>query len=146
MHRPEKDEPDNAAYNYWVSRVRVCSEHAVGYWKGRFQSMRGLRVLIDRPEDVQFAALWITATIVLHSFAMDHEHGINFELDPFYLEGLHFFEQERAARTARRDVGERAQTQADRARAREAELVVARARREELKGILFRERRVRRVR
>jgi hypothetical protein len=135
--RPEKNEPNNTTYNYWVLRVCVRSEHTVGYWKGRFQSMRGLQVLIDRLEDIQFTLRRITATIVLHSFAVDHERGIPLDVDPFYIEGILFVKQESVRCAAHRDTGECAQTQVDCARACEAKLVVACARREELKGVLF---------
>ncbi|KAF8836554.1 hypothetical protein BDN67DRAFT_983861 [Paxillus ammoniavirescens] len=32
--KPEKDTKDNTVYNYYVSKVRIRSEHAMGYLKG----------------------------------------------------------------------------------------------------------------
>jgi hypothetical protein len=40
--RPKKDEDNNNTFNYYVSRVRVHSEHCVGFLKGRWQSLHGL--------------------------------------------------------------------------------------------------------
>jgi len=37
---------------------------------------------------MQYAALWVTACIMVHSFAMDHEDGSNFAMDDFYIKGL----------------------------------------------------------
>ncbi|KIJ15708.1 hypothetical protein PAXINDRAFT_40999, partial [Paxillus involutus ATCC 200175] len=37
--RPEKDTEKNTTYNYYVSKVCICSEHAIGYLKGTWQSL-----------------------------------------------------------------------------------------------------------
>jgi hypothetical protein len=130
---------ENETFNYHVSAVRVRSEHCVGFVKGRFSSLRGLRIRIDKPRDIQFAALWITTCIVLHTFAMDHEAGLAHEHDEFYLDGLRIMEGERAARIQRRREAEGDLSNRERERRREGELEVARARREELKRSLFNE-------
>ncbi|KIK17976.1 hypothetical protein PISMIDRAFT_30623 [Pisolithus microcarpus 441] len=39
---PEKDTEENTTYNYYVSKVCIQSEYAVGYLKGTWQSLRGL--------------------------------------------------------------------------------------------------------
>ncbi|KAF7291261.1 DDE Tnp4 domain-containing protein [Mycena indigotica] len=44
---------DNKTFNFWVSHVRIRSEHAVGYLKGRWQSLRGLRQQIKNAVDHQ---------------------------------------------------------------------------------------------
>ena len=84
LSRPEKDEPDNQKFNYWVSRVCVKSEHCVGFLKGRFCSLRGLHIQINQAEHLQIAALWIIACIAVHSFAMTHEAGNDVTADAFF--------------------------------------------------------------
>jgi hypothetical protein len=37
--KPERDYPDNEAFNKQVSMLRIRSEHAIGFLKGRFQSL-----------------------------------------------------------------------------------------------------------
>jgi hypothetical protein len=63
----------------------VKSEHAMGYIKGRFCSLRGLRQQIDTAQDHQRAIAWIKACIVLHTLIFHIEHG---EEDPDYVERL----------------------------------------------------------
>lgn len=43
---PEREEPDNRVFNNHVSMVHIRSEHAIGYLKGRFHSLKGIRVKI----------------------------------------------------------------------------------------------------
>lgn len=78
--------------------VRVRSEHAIGFLKGRFQSLKGLRINIDDETSHTFAAYWIRACIIVHAFAMQCEaeeratdegnSDSDFELDPFIGAGL----------------------------------------------------------
>src|SRR5882672_746741 len=44
---PEKLQVDNATFNYWVSRVRVRSEHCISFLKGWFNLLRGLQIQIN---------------------------------------------------------------------------------------------------
>lgn len=53
--------------------VRIRSEHAIGFLKGRFQSLKGLRVLIRDENTHKFATYWILACLGIHSFAMKCE-------------------------------------------------------------------------
>ena len=92
---PEKDSPENTQFNYFVSRVRIRSEHCVGYLKGRFQSLRGLRLQINHSADVKYATHWIIAAIAVHNFAMEHENNADFELDEFFHTGREITEMER---------------------------------------------------
>lgn len=62
--------------------------------------MRGLRIRIDKPNDLQYATLWITSCILLHSFAMEHEGGIDLSKDRFYLKGLRIMRKEARRREA----------------------------------------------
>lgn len=49
---------------------------------------------------MQFAALWLTACIIAHSFAMDHEDGSRVVNNDFYLQGLSIMQAEKAAKLA----------------------------------------------
>jgi hypothetical protein len=53
----------------------VKSEHAMGYIKGRFCSLRGLRQQIDNDIDHKRALLWIKACIVIHTLIAIIESG-----------------------------------------------------------------------
>ena len=78
--------------------VRIRSEHAIGYLKGRFQSLKGLRVKIQDETTHRIATYWVVACIILHAFAMfceaeerEMEGLVDYDaqfLDPFVNEGL----------------------------------------------------------
>src|SRR5438270_12261032 len=44
---------DEVRFNYRLSNVRVRVEHCIGILKGRFQSLKGLRTVIQRESDVR---------------------------------------------------------------------------------------------
>jgi hypothetical protein len=53
--------------------VRIRSEHAIGYLKGRFQSLKGLRIRIKDRKTHKFATYWVAACVGIHNFALAHE-------------------------------------------------------------------------
>jgi len=55
--------------------LRIRSEHAIGFLKGRFQSLRDLRVLIQDEKTHKSAVYWVVACIAIHSFATRCELG-----------------------------------------------------------------------
>jgi hypothetical protein len=93
--RPEKDTPDNTLFNYHLSAVRIRSEHCMGFLKGRWSSLRGLRVKMNNEKGLQLASLWITACIHLHTFAMDHEDKQFITRDKFYKVGRKIMRKEK---------------------------------------------------
>src|ERR1700761_3196204 len=93
---PAKLQGRNPEYSYHVANVRVRSEHSVGYLKGRFSSLRGLRLRIDRHEHLAYATFWAIACMVVHNFAMEHERNINFNMDSFFTDGLAIMAQGQA--------------------------------------------------
>jgi hypothetical protein len=95
LNRPEKDDPDNAKFNYHVSAVCIRSEHCVGFVKGRWSSLKGLRVAINGEKGLQYASLWIVACINLHAFAMKHEDGNFISRDHFYKKGRKYRKKQR---------------------------------------------------
>ena len=73
--------------------VRIHSEHAIGFLKGCFQSLKSLRVQIDSEDAHKYATYWILACIVVHNFALDCEaqerdSDESADEDPFIREGL----------------------------------------------------------
>jgi hypothetical protein len=71
--KPERDHPDNEEFNKHVSRVRIRSEHAIGFLKGRFHSLKNLRLKIRDKKSHILATYWVAACIAVHSFAMQCE-------------------------------------------------------------------------
>jgi DDE superfamily endonuclease len=70
---PERNQPDNEVFNNHVSILRIRSEHAIGFLKGRFQSLKNLRLHIkDRISHV-IGTYWVAACIGIHAFAVRHE-------------------------------------------------------------------------
>ncbi|KAF7317930.1 DDE Tnp4 domain-containing protein [Mycena kentingensis (nom. inval.)] len=88
---PERYLPDNDEFNKVVSKLRIRSEHAIGFLKGRFWSLKNLRVVIRDAASHRFATYWIAACIAIHTFAMEceaEEKGEQEEEDPFVEQGL----------------------------------------------------------
>ena len=90
---PEREQPDNEVFNNHVSMVRIRSEHAIGFLKGRFQSLKALRVRIENEQMHKYATYWVVACIALHSFALqceevERDSDSDVDGDPFIREGL----------------------------------------------------------
>ncbi|KAF8573748.1 hypothetical protein K439DRAFT_1649937 [Ramaria rubella] len=139
--KPDKELPENARYNYYVSHVRVQSEHCMGFLKGQWSSLRGLWLHIDRPAHIRFATIWVSTCIVLHNFAMVHEaeegEGGDVELNEFFREGLSLLEEEERLREGRNAHGGLIDDEHEHAGAHDVELIRGQLRREELKQMLF---------
>lgn len=90
---PERMHKLNTEFNFHVARLRIRSEHAIGFLKGRFPSLRGLRLQINNADMHQIATYWILVCIAVHMFAFmveREEWGADDEthLDPFIDEGM----------------------------------------------------------
>jgi hypothetical protein len=136
---PDSEQPENGQFNCYHSKARVRCEHAIGWLKGRFQSLRELRLTLKNEKHIDYAIQWIQTCIVLHNFCLDWEDKM-YEVDDFFVEG---FAAEQAMRQTRRYVGEnREDGGSQRAvavagtRQRERELAEAKEFREDLKGSL----------
>ncbi|KAF9235105.1 hypothetical protein BU15DRAFT_51774, partial [Melanogaster broomeanus] len=93
-------------YNYYVLKVRIRSEYAMGYLKGTWQSLRGLHVCLDQEDHIQYACIWIIACIHLHSFILRHQQGINISMDSFFRKGQQIMEEERLRDTELQEIRE----------------------------------------
>ncbi|KAF8579997.1 hypothetical protein K439DRAFT_1358302, partial [Ramaria rubella] len=138
--KPDKDLAENGRYNYYVSRVHVCSEHCVGFLKGQWSSLRGLRLHINNPSHIRFAVIWVTVCIILHNFAILQEakenEGRDVELNEFFREGLGLLAEEQRIRDGRNAIAEQDGALTNHEQDT-AWLIQARLRREELKHMLF---------
>ncbi|KAI0075046.1 hypothetical protein K474DRAFT_1600542, partial [Panus rudis PR-1116 ss-1] len=76
----------NILFDTTVSRIRVRSEHCMGALKGRFQCLRGMRIMINSNRDHVEACRWITVAIILHNFIIDVE-GSRYAADWIALHG-----------------------------------------------------------
>jgi hypothetical protein len=66
-----KDEKD---FNRCMSHVRVCSEHTIGIWKGRWSILKRLPIQIranSQEEDYKRAIDIMEACAVLHNFLLE---------------------------------------------------------------------------
>ena len=119
--------------------LRIRSEHAIGFLKGRFQSLKGLRVLISNKASHKFATYWIKACIVVHNFAKRREdeereaEGDSAHLDRAQDRYIHEGLDDEA------DIPDEGETQGGTATtgSRARRLREGKARREELKAALF---------
>lgn len=69
----------------------------MGFLKGQWALLRGLRACVNNDKGLKYATLWITACIHLHAFAMDHEDALFTTCDQFYCNGQRMMHQERHA-------------------------------------------------
>lgn len=130
---------ENTKYNYHLSAVRIRSEHCVGFLKGRWSSLRGLRISIDNNKGVTYASLWIMACINLHAFAIRHENNDGLSTDEFYRAGRRYVKKQKKIekkwrRRMRRD---NAEVEREREQHDDEDLLEGRIMREELKEKLF---------
>ena len=106
---------------------------------GRWSSLRGLRVRINGEKDIQYAALWITACIHLHAFAIKHEDGQVEGKDSFLKSGITYMKnqkrKEREWRKERLRHGNMVEEERD--QNNDIGLLEGKIKREELKDKLF---------
>lgn len=58
------------------------SEHVIGFLKGRFQSLKNLRLHIKDWISHIIATYWVAACIGIHAFATQHEAEERHHIDP----------------------------------------------------------------
>lgn len=88
--------PENVVFNNHVSMLHIGSKHAIGFLKGWFHSLKGLRVNIRDEQTHKYATYWVAGCAALHAYALWHEqeecaaaddNDPDF-MDPFVDEGL----------------------------------------------------------
>lgn len=58
---------DQLEFNRKISSARIIVEHVMGLLKGRWCSLRNLRIQIHKKEDVEKVNKWIVACLILHN-------------------------------------------------------------------------------
>ncbi len=59
--------PENARFNYQFSQARVKIEHVMGLLKSRWSNLRGIRIQINKQNDLVRINRWIKCTFILHN-------------------------------------------------------------------------------
>jgi hypothetical protein len=67
---PSANDPDNALFNYHLSKARVCVEHTFGIVKNRFMSLKGMPIQAKKESDFVRVNKWIKACCILHNIAI----------------------------------------------------------------------------
>lgn len=84
---PEITGPEYQNFNYQLARLRVESEHMIGILKGRWGSLKELRLAFSTDKQFSVALTWVMACVVLHNVCV--EKGDTFprppSADPFPL-------------------------------------------------------------
>ena len=68
---PLANREDNTEFNYCVAVSRVRNEHCIGILKGRWASLKEVRIQLNKKDDMQRIVNWFTACVVLHNFLVD---------------------------------------------------------------------------
>lgn len=112
----------------------------MGYLKGRWSSLRGLRCNINDRDSHISATLWIAACIHLHNFALGHEQNEHPESDCFFLKGQQYIQEDKVQYEIWRqhEIENREQLERDYNDEEEIELLEGKLMRENLKKELFR--------
>ncbi|KAE8195680.1 hypothetical protein CF328_g4359 [Tilletia controversa] len=69
--KPLANRLPNRRFNKLLSSIRIDIEHAFGLLKGRWTSLKGLRVRLLNDSQLGVACMWITACVVLHNILID---------------------------------------------------------------------------
>ncbi|KAF9516303.1 hypothetical protein BS47DRAFT_1264297, partial [Hydnum rufescens UP504] len=65
--------PSNKTSNYYLSTIHIKSEHTMGYFKGHWGSLPGLRHQIKDEHDHHLAVNWSIACLILHNLILQIE-------------------------------------------------------------------------
>ena len=68
--QPAASIPHNKVFNELFSSGRIVIEHVNGILKGRFSSLRGIRIQVKTAEDFQRINEWITVCLILHNILL----------------------------------------------------------------------------
>lgn len=72
--KPAASTSENEKFNFYHSRTRIAAEHTIGILKGRFKSLKSLRINIGNKKDHAWAVYWIRACCVLHNLLQNDEY------------------------------------------------------------------------
>jgi len=63
--------PENWLFNKLVSRAKVCIEHVNGILKGRWMSLRGIRIQVKQKKDFKKVCDHVEVCLILHNLMCD---------------------------------------------------------------------------
>jgi hypothetical protein len=104
----------------------------MGYLKGRFSSLRGIRLRVDSADQIKVAVWWVIACMAIHNFAMNVERQEDSSVDKFFKAGLTIMAKEHAEKGA-----EAEDIDTESSAAHDLELLRGQLKREILKRDLF---------
>jgi hypothetical protein len=64
---PEANIPINTKFNYCIAKAQVRNKHTIGILKGRWASIRELRLALQTKRDMQNIIQWVNACVTLHN-------------------------------------------------------------------------------
>jgi hypothetical protein len=70
---PQAQLPINSEFNELFSSARVKIEHVNGILKGRFSSLKGLRIQVKKAKHFEDVNRWIVVCIILHNLLLSFE-------------------------------------------------------------------------
>ncbi len=79
--QPAASIPHNKVFNELFSSARVVIEHVNGILKGRFSSLRGVRVQINSLKDIKRFNEWILVCLILHNILIRFNDDWDEEVD-----------------------------------------------------------------
>ena len=80
--KPAADLLENKRFNERHSQARITAEHTIGMLKGRFQSLKSLRMMIRNKNDHALAVYWIRACCVLHNLLQTDDYEESWTVPP----------------------------------------------------------------
>ena len=97
--------PAQKHFNNSIAKIRVASEHCNGMLKGRFGSLRELRLVISDARSAAYVCAWIAACVVVHNFLIALRLADDMGFDDMELESDDDGPSESAERSAEKDSG-----------------------------------------
>ncbi|KAE8228498.1 hypothetical protein CF326_g6566 [Tilletia indica] len=79
-HQELRKSKDLRRFNFWLSHLRVRAEHSMGYLKGRFSSLKGMRGIVVSEEGELRTQDSILACICLHNLAMGWDDAARYKV------------------------------------------------------------------
>lgn len=97
--------PAQKHFNNAIAKIRVASEHCNGMLKGRFGSLRELRLVISDEKSAAYVCAWIAGCVVIHNFLIALRVAEDMGFDDIGRDSEDEGPSESAERSAERDSG-----------------------------------------
>ncbi|KAL9936523.1 hypothetical protein V8E36_004591 [Tilletia maclaganii] len=80
QHMAASESIDFRRLNHYLSSIRIRSEHAMAYLKGRFPALKAYRGLISSTDFEAYAHDFTVASLVAHNLAKQHDEAVRYLL------------------------------------------------------------------